>query len=47
MTLVIVLFLVVLVGFVMFGYNMNKKQSVNKEDAMKSGEQIRHNEMRS
>jgi hypothetical protein len=42
MTLAIVLFLVVLAGFVMFGYSMNKRKSVNKDEAMKSGEQIRH-----
>jgi cbb3-type cytochrome oxidase subunit 3 len=41
MTLTIVLFVLVLLGFVMFGYGMNKKKNAHKEDAMRSGEQIR------
>jgi hypothetical protein len=42
MAIAIVLFLVVLAGFVMFGYRMNRKKSATKEDAMKSGEEIRN-----
>lgn len=41
MTLTIVLFVLVLLGFVMFGYGMNKKKNMNKEDALKSGQQVR------
>ena len=42
MTIAIVLFLMVIAGFVMFGYRINKRKSVTKEDAMRSGEEIRH-----
>lgn len=42
MTLTIVLFMLVLFGFVMFGYSMNRSKSANKEDAMKSGDELRH-----
>ena len=42
MTIAIVLLLIVLAGLVVFGYSKNKKRSVNKTDAMKSGEEVRH-----
>lgn len=42
MTLTIILFAMFLIGFVMFGYAIKRGQSVTKEDAMKSGRHIRH-----
>jgi hypothetical protein len=39
----IIVFLLVLFGFVMFGYKKNKGRSINKDEAMKAGENIRHN----
>jgi len=41
MTLTIILFLLVLCGLILFGYRLNKDQSINKEDAMNDGENIR------
>lgn len=40
MSLAIALFVLVLLGFILFGYSMNKDKSVNKEDALKSGKEI-------
>ena len=42
MTLTIILVAMFLLGFVMFGYAMKRDQSINKEDGMKSGRHIRH-----
>jgi hypothetical protein len=39
----IIVFLLALFGFVMFGYKKNKGRNINKDEAMKDGEDIRHN----
>jgi hypothetical protein len=41
MTLTIVLIILGIAGFVWFGYSMNKSRSVNKQDAMKQGREMR------
>jgi hypothetical protein len=46
MTLAIILFAMVMLGIVLFGYAMNiNKRSVDKEDALKSGGEVRRGEV--
>lgn len=46
MTLTIILILLVIGGFVLIGYRMNKDKNVNKDKAMKEGRELRQENLR-